>query len=65
MSSSGYGSFTWGEDMAVYLSLDDNNLEENEKAVMTLKKSGLFSDEEIQRKYDEQVLKDRKGSETE
>ena len=47
----------------ISISLRDENLIENVKAISTLKQSGLFSDEEIQKKYDEQTKRDESPKE--
>lgn len=47
----------------VTMSLGDPNLIENVRALNELKKSGLFSDEELQEMYDRQVKKDKEQKE--
>lgn len=38
--------------------LSDPHIAENVKAAMNLRSTGVFSDEEIQRMYDEQIKRD-------
>lgn len=40
------------------ITFDDSNLIKNVKAIQELKKSGLFTDEEIQILYNEQMRRD-------
>ena len=42
----------------VNVDLRDKHLSENVKAITELRKTGMFSEEELQRLYDEQVKKD-------
>lgn len=42
----------------ITLTLSDPHIVENFKAVMNLSSTGMFSDEEIQRMYDEQIKRD-------
>ena len=43
----------------VNVDLRDPHLSENVKAITELRKTGMYSEEELQRLYDEQVKKDR------
>jgi len=44
----------------IKISFDDPNLVENFKSIQELKKSGMFTDEQLQKMYDEQVERDRR-----
>ena len=41
--------------------MSDKHLTENLKAIMECHKSGLFTDEELQKMYDAQVVKDKRS----
>ena len=43
----------------INIDLRDPHFEENIEAILALKHSGIFSDNEIQHFYDRQILKDR------
>lgn len=45
----------------IEVDLRDNHLAENINAIMELKKTGMFSENDIQKMYDRQVEKDRKS----
>ena len=42
----------------ITLDLNDKHLAENFKAIQELKELGIFTDEQLQKMYDEQVQKD-------
>lgn len=46
-------------------SFDDPNLVENVTAALNLKKTGMFTDKEIQEMYDDQVRRDKEAKEKE
>lgn len=45
----------------ITVNLNDPNLKENFKALMEVRKSGMFTDEELQKMYDRQLEKDREA----
>lgn len=45
--------------------LDDNNIDENFKAIEELRLTGMFTEEELQEMYDKQVEADRERGEDE
>lgn len=47
----------------VILKLDDPHLVENFEAVHNIRARGWFSDEEIQRMYDDQIRRDKEAAE--
>lgn len=47
----------------VTINLGDPNVVENFKALNELRKTGMFTDEQLQRMYDKQVEADRKCNE--
>lgn len=47
----------------IRISLSDPHVVENFKAIMTIQNSGLLSDAEIQKMYDDQVKKDMAAKE--
>ncbi len=47
----------------IEVDLRDNHLTENINAIMELKKTGMFSENDIQKMYDRQVEKDRESEE--
>lgn len=49
----------------ITIDLRDKNLIKNVKSIQEIRKSGLFTDSEIQEKYNEQVKKDKEESEEE
>ena len=49
----------------VTINLGDPNMVENFKALNELRKTGMFTDEQLQRMYDEQVKADRERNEDE
>ena len=48
----------------IQVNLNDPKLDENVKAIEHLKSTGLFTDEQLQKLYDEQVEADKKMSDT-
>lgn len=49
----------------VETNLRDNNLFENLKAINELRRTGMFTDEELQEMYDKQVETDKKDGDAE
>ena len=49
----------------ITVNLDDKNVVENFKALNELRKSGMFTDEQLQQMYDKQVELDRERDEEE
>lgn len=47
----------------ITISLEDPNVVENFKAMNELRRTGLFTDEELQELYDKQVEADMRGEE--
>lgn len=47
----------------IMISLEDPNVVENFKAMNELRRTGLFTDEELQEIYDKQVEADMRGEE--
>ena len=47
----------------ITISLEDPNVVENYKAMNELRRTGLFTDEELQKLYDKQVEADMRGEE--
>ena len=47
----------------ITIRLDDRNAAENIKAIEELRKTGLFTEEQLQEMYDRQVEKDKAESE--
>ena len=45
------------------ININDPHLIENVKAIQELKKSGIFTDEQIQELYNDQIERDRKEGE--
>lgn len=44
----------------VEMNLRDNNISENLKAIVELRRTGMFTEEELQEMYDKQVEADKK-----
>lgn len=49
----------------ITINLGDPNVVENFKAINELRKTGMFTDEQLQRMYDKQVKADRERDEDE
>jgi hypothetical protein len=49
----------------VIMNLDDSNVVENFKALNELRKTGMFTEEQLQQMYDKQVEADRERGEDE
>lgn len=47
----------------ITIRLDDKNVAENLKAIEELRKTGMFSEEQLQELYDKQLEKDKSESE--
>jgi len=45
----------------INISFDDPNMVENFKAIQALRKTGLYTDEQLQKMYDDQVKKDKEA----
>ena len=45
----------------ISISLEDKNVAENVKAILELRKSGFYTDAEIQKLYDKQVEADKRS----
>lgn len=48
--------------MAIKMKLNDPHLSENLEAIKSLRESGMFSDEEIQKLYNEQIERDSEAT---
>ena len=47
----------------ITIRLDDKNVAENMKAIRELRKTGMFSEEQLQELYEKQIEKDKSESE--
>ena len=56
----GHAGAAGGEEM-INISFDDPNMVENFKAIQALRKTGLYTDEQLQKMYDDQVKKDKEA----
>lgn len=45
----------------IKISFDDPNMVENFKAIQALRKTGLYTDEQLQKMYDDQVKRDKEA----